>query len=291
MSDFGNIFGNALRFSKFNLSDQWGKIKQNPERVFTGAMDPASTKVWNKAFDWTAPITGIHKHYDNSMVDQFGGPPPDTYQKAEAQGIPTAQAKTANAIARAVVAAYAGGAAYNAASGGGAVGSGGSFVPTEGSSFTIDPSGSYTTAYPSNAAGSDVYGGWSPTGSSASGSPSTLSPSSSNPAAYNDPYAAQDVMQQARDTSAASGTSGAWDNGASSNGTSLLSKNQLLSQALKGIGGGGQKQQQQPQLEIIKGQPAFMQQTQGTLPIQSEMPSTPNYYADEQLKLAQALRN
>jgi hypothetical protein len=272
MSDFGNIFGNALRFTKFNIGDQWGKIKKNPERVFTGAMDPFSTKVWNKAFDWTAPITGIHKHYDNSMVDQFGGPPPDTYQKAQEQGIPTAQAKTANAIAKAVVAAYAGGAAYNAA--GGAAGgegamttsdiinNGGAFTPTEGSSFTVDPSGSYTTAYPSNI----------PSPTNGGGNFTTTDPNS-----FGDGY----------------GPKGFEDGPASGNSLSSLGKNQLLSQALKGMGG-GQKQQQQPLIQIIPEQPAFMQ-APNTLPIQDTSQASGNPYIvfgnQNNNALASALRN
>jgi hypothetical protein len=283
--------GDVIKFENFNLGNQWDKLKKNPERAFIGAMDEGSTKVWNKAFDLTAPVTGIRRNYE-PMTDYFGGASKDSYTKANAAGINTGPGRSMHNVAKAITAAYAGGyGASQLGAGGSAIGEGGSFVPTEGSSFTVDPSGSYTTAYPSNAAGADVYSGWSPTGSSASGSPSTLSPSSSNPAAYTDPYAAQDVMQQARDTSVASGTPGAWDNGASSSGASgSMFNRQMLSQALKGMGGGGQKQQQ-PQLEIIKSQPAFMQQTQGYLPIQSEMPETPNYYGIDKFQLAQALRN
>jgi hypothetical protein len=57
----------------------------------------------------------------------------------------------------------------------------------------------------------DVFGGWSPTGSSASGLYSDLGVSSSNPFSYSDPYAAQDVMQQARDTNVLSGSPSSWD--------------------------------------------------------------------------------
>jgi hypothetical protein len=209
-------------------------------------------------------------------------------------------------IAKAITAAYAGGyGASQLGAGGGAVSGGGEAInPATGVGWSETGSGfagnggygtladgSVGSVGGGGGAGADVYGGWSPSGSSASGNPSTLSPSSSDPTAYTDPYAAQDVMQQARDTSVASGEPGAWDNAsANGGGTSALNRNQLLSQALKGMGG-GQKQQQQPPLEIIKGQQAFLPQNQGALPIQSEMPQNPNYYGLDQFQLAQALRN
>jgi hypothetical protein len=285
--------GDVVKFENFNLGNQWGKLKKNPERAFIGAMDEAGTKVWNKAFDWTAPVTGIHRNYE-PMTDYFGGASKDSYTKAQEQGINTKPGATMHNIAKAITAAYAGGygasqlgagagaggAIDSTAVAGGGSGGGGAFVPSAGSgaNFGIDAGASYGLSGGSGA-GADVYGGWSPSGSSPSGSPSTLSPSSSNPAAYNDPYAAQDVMQQARDTGAASGTPGAWDNGASSNGASgSMFNKQMLSQALRGMGGGGQ-QQQQPPLEIIEGQPAFMQQPE-MQPIQSNP-----------AELAMALRN
>ena len=32
-------FGDFGKFAQFNLSDQWDKVKKNPERPFIGAMD------------------------------------------------------------------------------------------------------------------------------------------------------------------------------------------------------------------------------------------------------------
>jgi hypothetical protein len=273
-------FGDFGKFAQFNLSDQWDKVKKNPERPFIGAMDEGSTKVWNKAFDWTAPYTGIHKNYE-PMTDYFGGAPQNTYDKAKAKGINTGPFRTGQNVANTITAAYVGG--YGAGQlGAGAEGAGGAFTPTEGSSFTIDPSGSYTTAYPSNAAGADVYSGWSPTGSSPSGSPSTLSPSSSNPAAYNDPYAAQDVMQQARDTSAASGSPTSWDAGSAQNGGGMSPfQKQLLAKSLMNMGGksGYQKPEE---LKIIKAQEPFAQMGE-QLSIQDKK--------DEASILAEILRN
>jgi hypothetical protein len=51
-------------FDQFALKDIWGQIKKDPERLFMGAIDPISTKMWNG-------ITG--KKYE-PLVDQMGGP-------------------------------------------------------------------------------------------------------------------------------------------------------------------------------------------------------------------------
>jgi hypothetical protein len=120
-----------------------------------------------------------------------------------------------------------------------------------------------TSAIPSDGNVGDVFAGWSPTGSSASGMGSGLGTSSSNPLAYNDPYAAQDVMQQARDTSAASGSPTSWDTGSSSSGFDLQSygkqiAKQLLNQKQGGMGGmGGNQQGYQYQPQTVQRQGAF----------------------------------
>jgi len=101
----------------------------------------------------------------------------------------------------------------------------------------------------------DVFGGFSPTGSSASGMGSGLGTSSSNPMAYNDPYAAQDVMQQARDTNVPSNSSTSWDRGsntgssAGSNASSNKNYNSQLTQQLLG--------------NLLKSQQGVSQQNQG----------------------------
>lgn len=252
--------GDFTNFAKFNLSDQWGKIKENPERPFIGAMDQGSTQVWNKLFDWTAPITGIQRHYQ-PLTDYWGGAPADTYAKANAQGINTAPFHSGQNVANTIASLYAGGygAGQLGAGAGAGEGAGGAFTPTEGSSFTIDPNATYTTAYPS--AGSSVVG-------------------SQAPYAGDQQYMNQDVMQQARDTSAASGSSQAWDTGSQSGGGLSAMQKQLLANSLMNMG--GQKQpQQQPPLQIYKEQPAFLGQPQA-LPIQDEL---------QNQKLAMALRN
>lgn len=283
--------GDVVKFENFNLGNQWDKLKQNPERAFTGAMDEGSTKVWNKAFDWTAPITGIHKNYE-PMTDYFGGASKDSYTKAQDAGINTGPGASMHNLAKAVTAYYAGGYGANQLGAGSSAGgtTGGSVGGSTGGTVggeTINPA----TGVPWSETGSGFAGngGYGVTPDAANGY--TLSPSSSNPADYTDPYAAQDVMQQARDTSAASGSPEAWNTGANNSG-SIFNK-QMLAQSLKGMGG-NQKQQQQPLLQIVKSQPAFLQQTQA-LPIQDSSYANNNPYIrfndNENNKLALALRN
>ena len=270
--------GDVFKFENFNLNNNWQKLKENPERAFIGAMDEGSTKVWNKAFDWTAPLTGIHRHYE-PMTDYWGGAPKDSYTKAEAAGINTGPGRSMHNVAKTVASIYAGGyGAGQLGAGAGAAegGAGGAFTPTAGSSFTIDPSATYTTAYP--AAGS-AGGAFTPT----AGSNFTIDPNATYTPTYQTaPYAGdqqymnQDVMQQARDTST-TGQPDSWNTPAQNGGMSPFQK-QLLAKSLMNMG--GQKQPQQPPLEIYKGQDAFAPMQQA-LPIQDEDP----------LKLAMALRN
>jgi hypothetical protein len=245
--------GDVFKFENFNLNNNWQKLKENPERAFIGAMDEGSTKVWNKAFDWTAPLTGIHRHYE-PMTDYWGGAPKDSYTKAEAAGINTGPGRSMHNVAKTIASLYAGGYAAGQAGAGanageGALETGGTFTPTEGSNFTIDPNATYTPTY--SGTGAAPYAG-------------------------DQQYMNQDVMEQARNTST-TGQPDSWNTPTQNSGLSPFQK-QLMAKSLMNMG--GQKQPQQPPLEIYKGQDAFAPMQQA-LPIQDEDP----------LKLAMALRN
>lgn len=248
--------GDVFKFENFNLNNNWEKLKKNPERAFIGAMDEGSTKVWNKAFDWTAPLTGIHRHYE-PMTDYWGGAPKDSYTKAEAQGINTGPGRSMHNVAKTIASIYAGGYAAGqmgagANAGEGAIEGSSTFTPTEGSNFNIDPNATYTPTYPDYASQSAPYGG-------------------------DAQYEWQDTMEQARNTST-TGQPDSWNTPANNSGMSPFQK-QLMAKSLMNMGGG--QKQQQPPLQIYKSQPSFMQQPD-SLPIQNE---------DEKLKLAMALRN
>lgn len=297
--------GDVVKFENFNLGNQWDKLKKNPERAFIGAMDEGSTKVWNKAFDWTAPVTGIRRNYE-PMTDYFGGASKDSYTKANAAGINTGPGRSMHNLAKAITAAYAGGyGASQLGAGGGAVsgseainpatgvgwsetGSGlagnGGYAGGSSSGFGLNPSmGSGVTSNGFGITTGSTYNGLNP----AMGNGVTSTGYGTTSGGEFGLNAASPSGIQGSQSAAGLGDLSASGNGGAN--SSMFNK-QMLSQALKGMGGGGQKQQQ-PQLEIIKGQPAFMDQNQNSLPIQSEMPATPNYYGIDQFQLAQALRN
>lgn len=107
--------GDVLGFEKFNLGGIKDKLTDDKGwlRVLVGAIDPASTKVWNKVLgqDW------------EPMVNQWGGASSDTYDKANAAGINTGPGKSMHQLAQAIAGTIAGG--YGASQLGGLFGSGG----------------------------------------------------------------------------------------------------------------------------------------------------------------------
>jgi hypothetical protein len=180
------FLGDWLDFAKFNVSDQWRKVKEDPERPFIGAMDQAGSKVWG---------TLLGKDYE-PMTDWYGGAPFQTYDRAEAKGINTKPFGTGQTIANAITSLFVGGygaeqlgglgaGAGGASEGGGGILSslggegGGSFIPSAGSgaNFGIDAGGSYGMGGGGGGYGADIFGGYSPTGSDAGFSGSQLSPS------------------------------------------------------------------------------------------------------------------
>lgn len=94
MSDLTDI----LKFEGFNLKGIGKKLKANPARLLYGAIDPASTKVWNKVLG----------RDDKAVVDQMGGATKGTYEGAQAAGIDTKAGKTMQDVAHVVAAYFAG---------------------------------------------------------------------------------------------------------------------------------------------------------------------------------------
>lgn len=88
----------VLAFEGFNLKSILQKIKDNPERLLLGAVDPASSKVWGKV---------LGKDYA-PMVDQMGGATKQTYNDAGAAGIDIRDGKKLHDVAHVVAGAYAG---------------------------------------------------------------------------------------------------------------------------------------------------------------------------------------
>jgi hypothetical protein len=301
--------GDVFKFENFNLNNQWDKLQKNPERAFIGAMDEGSTKVWNKAFDVTAPYTGINRHYE-PMTDYFGGASPDSYTKAQAAGINTGPARSMHNVAKAVVAAYAGGYGADALGAGGGAATGGTEAinPATGVGWSETGSGLAGNGGATTAGGSSSGFGLNPamgSGVTSTGYGTTTGSSfgSLNPAMGNGVTSTGygtttggEFGLNAASPSGIEGTqsaAGLGDLSASGNSTNgSMFNRQMLSQALKGMGGG--QNQQQPLIEIIKEQPAFLKQDPA-LPIQDAGYPSDNPYIlfgdDSNKKLANALRN
>lgn len=84
-------------FEKFQIEDWWEQIKEDPERIFIGAMDPFSSEMWGG-------ITG--KDYE-PMINQWGGPTEERFGRAQAEGIDTGPAEGAHEFAQSVAQSYA----------------------------------------------------------------------------------------------------------------------------------------------------------------------------------------
>jgi hypothetical protein len=225
-----------LDFAKFNVSDQWRKIKEDPERPFIGAMDQAGSKVWG---------TLLGKDYE-PMTDWYGGAPFQTYDRAEAKGINTKPFGTGQTIANTIASLYAGG--YGAqqlgglgsaggnvidssAVAGGGSGGGGSFIPSAGSgaNFGIDTAGSYGLSG-GGSYGADIYSGYSPTGSDAGFSGSQLSPEQIMNLNSN-PYTPEYLDSLAKAQGVDAGNPSYWDRLTGNTEQGLYNKEALAKQA------------------------------------------------------------
>lgn len=71
-----------LDFERFNLRKIGRAIKEDPERLFLGALGPFGTELWGKV---------LGKDY-GKLVNPLGAPVESTYEEAEAAGSILAQA-------------------------------------------------------------------------------------------------------------------------------------------------------------------------------------------------------
>lgn len=84
-------------FEKFQIEDVWEQIKEDPERVFIGAMEPFSSKLWSG-------ITG--KDYE-PLMNQWGGPTEERFGRARDAGIDTGPSEGGHEIAQSIAQSYA----------------------------------------------------------------------------------------------------------------------------------------------------------------------------------------
>lgn len=80
--------------NKHWFSEQWKAIKNDPERLFLGAMTPVGSKLWG----------GITGEDYKPVMDAWGGPSADVYATGAAKGINMDPAHNSHRIARMVAA-------------------------------------------------------------------------------------------------------------------------------------------------------------------------------------------
>ena len=106
-ADFKEDLKSNFEFEKFQLEDMWRDIKENPERLFIGAIETGSTDMWNS-------ILGTD--YE-PLVNQFGGATNARFVEASERGIDTEPAQFLHGVAKDIAKSYAaagvGGAAGN----------------------------------------------------------------------------------------------------------------------------------------------------------------------------------
>jgi hypothetical protein len=99
-----------LGFEKFNLKDMWRKIKDDPERLLIGAVDPASTKMWNKVLgkDYEPIVDQMGGAYGGHTISAFGNTDGGVYGRARDAGIDVDAGAGMHDIAHTVAAIYGG---------------------------------------------------------------------------------------------------------------------------------------------------------------------------------------
>lgn len=96
LTNFGT---DLVDFEMVNLKEMWGKIKDDPERLFIGAIDPWSSEIWGKA---------LGKDYgDNPLVNQWGGPDSSSWERAEEEGVDLGPNRLMHGIAEGIAKTYA----------------------------------------------------------------------------------------------------------------------------------------------------------------------------------------
>ncbi len=94
LEDFGK---DIIDFEHVNLKEMWRKVKDDPERLFIGAIDPFSSKVWGEA---------LGKDYD-PLVNQWGGPAESSWTRAEEEGVDLGPNQLMHGIAEGIASYYA----------------------------------------------------------------------------------------------------------------------------------------------------------------------------------------
>ena len=106
MSSISDLLG----FELFNLKDIFKGIKKDPERLFLGAADPFSSKMWGgiTGKDYEPLIDQMGGPYGGHTISAFGNNEGGVYGRAEQAGIDTGAGKGMNDLAHVIAAIFAG---------------------------------------------------------------------------------------------------------------------------------------------------------------------------------------
>ncbi|MGC4028930.1 MAG: hypothetical protein QM696_08665 [Steroidobacteraceae bacterium] len=106
-----NFLNNVLGFEAFNAKDMLGKLKKNPERLFLGAADPLSSRMWGKVTgkDYEPLVDQMGGAYGGHTLSVFGNKDGGVYQRARDAGIDTNAGGMMHDAAHIVSAMYGGG--------------------------------------------------------------------------------------------------------------------------------------------------------------------------------------
>lgn len=133
-----SFFSDVLGFEKFAAKDMWKKIKKDPERLLIGAVDPLSTKMWNKGLgsNYEPLVDQMGGQYGGHTISAFGNDDGGVYKRAREAGIDTKAGGQVHDLAH-VLSAFYGGAGL-AGIGGGA---GGGAAPAQGQGLGLFSNG------------------------------------------------------------------------------------------------------------------------------------------------------
>jgi hypothetical protein len=87
----------SFNFELFQLEDVWKQIKEDPERIFIGAIDPFSSEMWSG-------ITG--KDYE-PIINDWGGPTSERWGRAQEEGIDIEPARQIHGAVQDIAQSYA----------------------------------------------------------------------------------------------------------------------------------------------------------------------------------------
>lgn len=120
------FLSDVFDFEKFHLKDMWEKVKDDPERLFIGAIEPASSEMWGSILgkDYEPLVDQMGGAYGGNVISGFGNADAGVYGRAKEAGIDTTAGGQMQDAAHVIAAFYALGGGNLGGGGGGGSGGG-----------------------------------------------------------------------------------------------------------------------------------------------------------------------